>query len=215
MRRRNWAATTVPVIVGLIAVGASAACGRTGGDAATPPGGGDVLGAASGSSATTPPVSPPLAQPLTCTRLMNAHLGSASTPYNGHPDYIPLSDGIWAGEDGSNVELRECAIGDMTGDGAADGVASVVLSTGGTGHFYSLAAWRNVGGEPVFAALIDYGDREPVTDITIADQKATVVYLTRTPDLPPATVNIERTVIYQLTGSSLVEVSRNDAPYTP
>ncbi len=32
---------------------------------------------------------------------------------------------------------------------------------------------------------------------------------------PPVAVNIKRTVIYKLSGSSLVELSHTDAPYTP
>jgi len=87
-----------------------------------------------------------------------------------------------------------------------------VLSSGGTGNFYSLAVWRSVAGAPIFTSV---GDRNPVVAITIAGQKATVVYLTRTEDLPPIAVNIKRTVVHKLSGSSLVELSHIDAPYTP
>lgn len=209
-------------LVAVAAVLALAGCGGSGGtgpEAPTTPGS-EVLGSAAGTPSAAPPAATPTtAKPavkaLTCTQLKNAHLGSPSVKYNGYPDYIPLADGIWSGEDGANVELRECGIGDLNNDGAADGLASIVLSTGGTGHFYSLAYWRNDAGNPVFAALKDLDDRTPVEKITISGNVATVVWLTRTPDLPAAAVNIRRTSKFKVSGTTLTEISHTDAPYTP
>lgn len=227
MRLRVWASTAVAVAV----VGLFAGCGKSGDDTAAPPapGGGGVgaLGGAPSTSAgagspvvavttTKPPVATkPATKALTCDQLRNAKLGSPTVKYNGYNDYIPLADGIWSGEDGVNVSLRECGLGDLDGDGAADGLASIVMNSGGTGQFYSLAYWRNVSGQPVFTALLDLDDRTPVEKITISGNRATVVILTRTPDLPAAAVNLRRTAIYKVSGAKLVEVSHTDTAYTP
>ena len=45
--------------------------------------------------------------------------------------------------------------------------------------------------------------------------KATVVYLTRTADVPMAGLNLKRTAIFQLSGGALTEVSHTDVSYTP
>jgi hypothetical protein len=208
----------------VVALGALAACAgkpdTTGTPPTTPvPVGSGVLGGAPTPSPTAPPGRPPATRApvkaLTCTALKNAHLGSPSVKFNGYPDYIPLADGIWSGEDGASVELQKCGIGDLDGDGARDGIASIMLNTGGTGRFFSLAVWRNVNGQPVFTALLDLGDRNPVEKIAIAGRMASVVYLTRTPDQPMAALNIRRTAIFTLSGSTLVAVSQTDEPYSP
>lgn len=187
--------------------------GAFGGAPTTPPGPSPVATAPATPAAPTTTV--PAVKPLTCTKLRNAKLGSAAVPFNGYPDYLPLADGIWAGEDGNSVELQKCAIGDLNGDGRADGIASIVLSAGGTGHFYSMAVWRNSGGSAVFTALLDLGDRTPVESISVSGQRATVVYLTRADDEPMAMISIRRTSVFRLAGATLVEESHTDAPYTP
>jgi hypothetical protein len=214
---RGWLVSAAAAAV----IGTVAACGGsggTGGSVTTPPGA-QALGGAPTTPAGVPlpTPAPTTAKPaaLTCTQLKNAHLGSASVKFNGYADYIPLLDGIWNGEDGASVSFGECGIGDLDGDGAADGVGSIKLTTGGTGQFYSLAVWRNVSGAPVFAALKDMGDRNPIEKITISGGKATVVYLTRTDDVPLAGLNVRRTAVFKLSGATLVELSHTDAPYLP
>ncbi|MGB2571097.1 hypothetical protein ACPFP2_21995 [Micromonospora citrea] len=163
-----------------------------------------------------PKPKPPTVPPLTCAQLADAQLGSAATPYNGYPDHIPLTEGIWNGEDGATVELqRPCATGDLDGDGAADAVGTVRLRAGGTGQFWTVAVWRNSGGEPVYRALVDLGDRNPVTSVSVSGQRATVVWLTRSDGRGMAELDIRRTSVYRLSGTTLVEVSHTDAPYTP
>jgi hypothetical protein len=165
---------------------------------------------------TTPPAPPPAAvKALTCEQLKNTTLGSATVKYNEYNDGIPLSGGTWSGEDGFNVTFRECGIGDLNGDGAADGLASIVRNNGGTGQFYTLAYWRNAGGKPAFAALFELDDRTPVEKISIAGGKAKVTWLTRTDDFPLAGVNLRRTSVFTLVNGKLVEDSHTDAPYTP
>jgi hypothetical protein len=152
---------------------------------------------------------------LTCDELKHALVGSTTISYNGYHDSIPLGDGVWSGEDGNTVTLQDtCGIGDLDGDGAADAVGVVVLTSGGSGQFYTLVVWHNGSAKPVFTALADLGDRNPVQSITIAGGKATVVYLTRTSDAPMAEVNIKRTAIYKLSGHHFTEQSHTDEPYT-
>lgn len=50
------------------------------------------------------------------------------------------------------------------------------------GEFSTVVAWHDSHGTPVFTALVDLGDRNPVQSIAIVHGKVTVVYLTRTAD---------------------------------
>ncbi len=212
---RMWA----PAVV---AIGALAGCsgsdGGTGGAPTTPAGAGALGDAPQASSAATARPSrtgrPPASAALTCDALKNSELDSAAADEFNYPQQIQLVDGAWSG-DGLNVSLRECGIGDLDGDGNPDGVASLVFNNGGTGQFYFLAYWRNVDGHPVYESAVELGDRTPVENITIAGGTATVVTLTRTPDLPPVATNIRRTTTYSLSESTLVEKGHTDAPYLP
>ncbi|MBM7082206.1 hypothetical protein [Micromonospora humidisoli] len=165
---------------------------------------------------TTTAPAPVVKAPLTCAHLAGAKLGSSKTPYNGYPDYLPLTEGQWSGEDGATVTLQKpCGIGDLDGDGADDAVGVVSVNSGGSGTFYTVAVWRNSGGLPVFRALTDLGDRTPVVSISVAGRRATVVWLTRSPSRGMAELDIRRTSVYKLSGSTLTEVSHSDAPYNP
>ncbi|SCE81889.1 hypothetical protein GA0074696_1046 [Micromonospora purpureochromogenes] len=159
---------------------------------------------------------PPAAPALTCKQLAGAHVGSAKVPYNGYPDYLPLTEGRWSGEDGATVLLQKpCGIGDLDGDGAADAVGVVALNGGGSGTFFTVLVWRNSGGKPAFRALADLGDRTPVLSVQVAGQQARVVWLTRSDGRSMAELDIRRTSTYQLSGTTLAEVGHTDAPYTP
>ncbi|MFH9725172.1 hypothetical protein ACH4M4_19720 [Streptomyces sp. NPDC017254] len=165
------------------------------------PGGGDAAGA------------------LTCDLLRNAELQNSSFRFPDAPEgTIAFTDGRWEG-DGVVVELQpQCGIGDMTGDPAADAVAAVKVTTGGTGRFFGLVTWRNDGGTPVPAAVASLGDRTPVVSIDVsspAARQATVVYLTRGDDDPAAVVNLRRTAVYRVAEPAMAELHHSDAPYTP
>ncbi|HKD99099.1 MAG TPA: hypothetical protein VKB69_16085 [Micromonosporaceae bacterium] len=162
----------------------------------------------------TAPPAPP--KPLTCNQLKSAEVGSKTVSYNGYHDSIPLGGiGQWSGEDGNTVMLEpQCGIGDLDGEGGADAVGVVSLTSGGTGDFYTLVVWHNRKGKPVCVAVADLGDRNPVESITITGGQATVVYDTRTDDAPMAVLNIQRTAVYKLSGSHFTETSRVDVSGT-
>ncbi|MEH1099658.1 hypothetical protein [Micromonospora sp. CPCC 205561] len=152
---------------------------------------------------------------LTCAALRDTRVGSPKVRYQGYAAPIPLADGRWSDRDGTTVELqRPCAVGDLDGDGAADAIGVVMLDGGGTGRFFTLAAWRNVGGKPDYQAQADLGDRTPVQSVSVRDGRATVVYLTRPADGPTAELSIRRTAVYQLRGTKLVELSHADTRAT-
>ncbi|MGN9766785.1 hypothetical protein ACTMS2_16705 [Micromonospora sp. SD12] len=152
---------------------------------------------------------------LSCLELRNTRVGSRKIRYRGYAAPIRLADGRWSDPDGTRVELqRPCAVGDLDGDGAGDAVGVVMLDGGGTGRFFTLAAWRNVRGEPDYQAQVDLGDRTPVESVSVRDGRATVVYLTRPADGPMAELSIRRTAVYQLRGTTLAELRHTDARVT-
>lgn len=159
------------------------------------------------------------ASALTCDQLRNAELQNSSMRLPDAPEgtVVAFTDGRWEG-DGVVIELQpQCGIGDMTGDPAADAVAAIKVTTGGTGKFYGLVTWRNDAGTPVPAAAVSLGDRTPVVsiDISAPERQATVVYLTRGDSEPTAVVTLRRTAVYQVTEPAMVELHHSDAPYTP
>lgn len=156
---------------------------------------------------------------LACDQLRNAELQNSELRLPDAPEgSISLTDGRWEG-DGVVIELQaQCGIGDMTGDPAADAVAPIKVTTGGTGRFYGLVTWRNDGGTPVPAAAAALGDRTPVQSVEISSsppRQATVVHLTRGDDEPAAAVTIRRTAVYRVAGAAMVELHHSDTPYTP
>lgn len=210
MGKRMWASA-------LVAIAALAGCGSDDDTPGTPSGAANPRPASSSATPSGPPPATPTtaAGPaLTCDALRDADLSWPAAEANNYPLEIQFADGAWSG-DGLNVSMRECAIGDLDGDGRADGLTSLVFNNGGTGQFYYLAHWNVVGGQPHYQSSIELGDRTPVEKLTIGGGKATVVILTRTPDLPPAATTIRRTATYALSGSTLVEQGHTDAPYTP
>jgi hypothetical protein len=212
VRIRMW----LPLVV---AMGTLAGCGASDdGGTATPPVADSpptsVAATAAPSRTPSSTTRPAANAALTCDGLRNGELNSAAADQHNYPQEIRLVDGGWTG-DGLSVSSRECAVGDLDGDGHADGITSLVFNNGGTGQFYYLAYWHNDSGQPVYESAVNLGDRTPVETITIADGKATVVLLTRTADLPEAATNIRRTSIYRLSGATLVEEGHTDAPYQP
>lgn len=149
--------------------------------------------------------------PLTCAQLQDAELGNVEHPYNGHSTPIRLAGGTWAG-DGMVVRLQSCAVGDLTGDDAADAVGVVLMDGGGTGKFWQLVFFGNIDARPHYVSTIDVGDRTPVETVSISGRRLTVVHLMR-PEDPSSTASIiRRTATYRLSGSLLVETGHTDVP---
>ncbi|MEU4779649.1 hypothetical protein [Micromonospora sp. NPDC023633] len=168
------------------------------------------------SAAPDTPGAPDPLRALTCEQLKTAALGNGTERYNGYAEPIPLVDGMWSGEDGTVVHMQQpCAIGDLTGDEAADALVPVLMDGGGTGKFWQVVMYGNIDGKPVYVTMLDIGDRTPVESVSISSRRATVVYLTRPEDASSAEVAVRRTAVYQLSGSRLVEISHTDTPYTP
>ncbi|MBQ1076088.1 hypothetical protein KBX06_23440 [Micromonospora sp. C31] len=168
------------------------------------------------SAAPDTPGAPATLRALTCEQLKTAALGNGSERYNGYAEPIPLVDGMWSGEDGTVVHMQQpCAVGDLTGDEAADALVPVLMDGGGTGKFWQVVMYGNIDGQPHYVTMIDIGDRTPVESVSISSRRATVVYLTRPEDASSAEVAVRRTAVYRLSGSRLVEVSHTDTPYTP
>ena len=99
------------------------------------------------------------------------------------------------------------ATGDLDGDGVADAAVVLVTNTGGTGHFYELAAVLNENGQPKHAASVLLGDRVRIMSLTIKDGQITVRMITQGPDDPMSTPTLEVTNKYKLEGGKLVLVT--------
>ncbi|HEX6969682.1 MAG TPA: hypothetical protein VF174_12855 [Micromonosporaceae bacterium] len=227
---------SLPVVAAVLAVlGSAAACSRSAGGPppAEPPA--EVgLGSAAPSSPTptggaartsrpTPATGAPTATgrpsapALTCAALREAEVTNETVRVWDYPiDSIRLTDGRWAAEDGTEITLQDpCGLGDLNRDGVVDAVGTALMAAGGTGRFISIIAWTGGAAQPRLAAAAMLGDRTPVLSIRVAGGRATVVYLTRTPDAPAAAVNLRRTAVFELSGTDLVEVGHTDEPYTP
>ena len=71
------------------------------------------------------------------------------------------------------------SIGDLNGDGEPDAIA--VLTTnygGGSGQYVHLVAFSDQKGVPVFADVIDLGDRTTIDSVQIQEGEISVIYRT-------------------------------------
>lgn len=106
-------------------------------------------------------------------------LGDSSSVEGGK---VPLANGRWTDPTGGGTFTLHPvhAIGDVDGDGTADGVAIVVESTGGTGSFYFLFAIASRDAGPVQLGEPEWlGDRSVVERLSIDRQGIiTVRYVT-------------------------------------
>lgn len=178
-----------------------------------------TAGAATTTAAPVPTTSGSHVIPAGCPRLRDLVVGTPEIPLaDFEPELVQLADGHYTSPHGATVELQDpCAVGDLDGDGSADAVGVVQINGGGTGRFFSVVVWLGAGGDELnLATSLALGDRNPVRELsTAADGTLTVVYLTRTDDVPMAEVNVKRTAGYHLTDAGLVEDSHTDEPYNP
>jgi hypothetical protein len=212
---------TAWVALALVTTGSLAACHGSGAGPAPAP---TTSAATAGAILTGAPVltsAPPATTAaaitsLTCAQLSEAPVTTAAVKLPDYPfDSINLTGGRWSAEDGTEILLQSpCGLGDILGDAGLDAVGVVTISTGGTGRFYELVAWRDANGTPVLAATTALGDRNPVLSISIAAGKITVLYLTRTDSAPMAVLDLKRTAIYTVSGTTLLQLSHSDVPYS-
>ena len=201
----------------LFSVALLSACDPGGGPAGDPTPGPSV--------ATTTPVATPGATPgatpttaapaaLACADVRNASVYARVAPYNMLGEGgLPFTDGLWTGPGGLTVAVQApCAVGELVpGSGPTAVVALMSMTAGTTGRNWAVATCRPDRGHVYCSPMTLYEDREPVEAISISGSDITVVYLTRTPDVPPAGVNIRRTTVYRIAGDHFVEVRHSDA----
>lgn len=136
-------------------------------------------------------------------------LGEASSVEGG---MVPLSNGTWADPDGgSTFTLHPThAIGDLDGDGQADGVAIVVESSGGTGSFYYLFALTHRDGRLVQAGEPEWlGDRTKIERLSIERGGVlTVRYITHGDDDPACCPTMKITDRYRVRDGKLVGITK-------
>ena len=137
------------------------------------------------------------------------NFGEASSVEGGK---VPLVNGKWTDpEGGSTFTLHPThAIGDLNGDGEADGVAVLVEATGGTGTFYYLFAIVNREGQPVQAGEPEWlGDRTVIQRLTI-DRKGiiSVRYVTHGDDDPACCPTMKIEDRYRVDGGKLIGITK-------
>ncbi|WP_412540342.1 hypothetical protein R8Z50_31715 [Longispora sp. K20-0274] len=175
--------------------------------------------AASASASTAASKAAPAGTPtVTCAEVRTARVRGSKPPYSDFGEAgVPLVDGAWSGPGGLTLAAQApCATGNLDPHGGISTLATIMSSTTGTtGRFWGLMLCKKESGAPVCTVTLILNDREPVQSVSVGGQKATVVYLTRTPDVPPAGLNRKRTAVYQFGNNTLLELSHTDEAYTP
>jgi hypothetical protein len=211
------------LVAALAAVATLAACRGAGTPAAsgdgTPvfgesPAATTAPGAAASTSA-PPTVAPP---GVRCDQLGNAAVGAVAFPLADYAGagLVQLVGGRYTDADGTLIELLPaCATGDLNGDRAVDAVAAVRIDPEGSATLYTLVVWLATESGPALAGSEALGDRNPVESISIADGIVTVVYFTRSPDVPLAGLDLRRTATYEFAEPGLRLLSSSDEPCSP
>jgi hypothetical protein len=138
------------------------------------------------------------------------------------PDQEPatLSQGLYENEAlRYRVELVNqegwIAFGDVDGDGAIDGVAVLVVNSGGTGNFRHLVVMLDVDGSQQVMNPLFVGDRVQINRITPQQSQITVNLVTQGPDdsmcCPTQTV----TRIYRVQPPEIVQIREVILPPLP
>jgi hypothetical protein len=166
-----------------------------------------VVGASAGTLVQSGPEKVPS---LTWDALANAEyifdLGEART--------VKLVDGKYeenTGPGATEVFTAEMspvyALGDLNGDGVADGVAIISYNTGGTGVFFDLEAVLNENGRAVPVAGAPLRDRMILRTLGIASGKIMLDMVQAGPSEPACCPTEEVLRVYNLKGKDLVQAS--------
>jgi hypothetical protein len=99
------------------------------------------------------------------------------------------------------------ALGDLNGDGAADGVAVISYNTGGTGVFFDLEAVLNENGKAVPVTSAPLRDRMILRTLDIASAKIMLDMVQAGPSEPACCPTEEVLRVYNLKGKELVQAS--------
>ncbi len=124
-----------------------------------------------------------------------------------------LKDGLYEEEivpgSASKITLAlipdKYAFGDLNGDKAADAVAILVASGGGSGSFVNLEALVNEQGAPKHVAEFALGDRTRIEALSIQDGRITVDVVTHGPNDPMCCPSVKARRTLKLQGEQLVE----------
>ncbi len=100
-------------------------------------------------------------------------------------EFVKLIDGEYKPTDSISAVLLDAtstyAVTDFNSDGAGDIFVTTVSNSGGTGWFYNLIAFKNVGGEAVYAGSMDLGDRIKINKISADKNEVTADIITQGP----------------------------------
>jgi hypothetical protein len=99
------------------------------------------------------------------------------------------------------------ALGDLNGDGVADGVAIISYNTGGTGVFFDLEAVLNENGKAVPVASAPLRDRMILRTLEVASGKIMLDMVQAGPSEPACCPTEEVLRVYNLKGKELVQAS--------
>lgn len=129
---------------------------------------------------------------------------------------VTLTDGVYAGEPfvagGAsrptvNLQPNATAVGDLNGDGMADGVAVLVENSGGSGSFVYLAALLAEKDAPATGVTLLLGDRVRVESVAIVNGQIEVVAATFADNDPQCCPSLRTHFVYGLEQGALLELS--------
>lgn len=117
---------------------------------------------------------------------------------------VTLSDGAFVATDGATrVRLLQTLGGDLDGDGAADAVAFLTVSAGGSGLFHYVVPMLGRAPAAVQGRVTLLGDRVQLLALSLDARALTVELLTQGPEDPLCCPTVQVKRVYRLLGDSL------------
>jgi hypothetical protein len=119
-----------------------------------------------------------------------------------------LRNGRCSHAEGFKFKLKDTventAIGDLDGDGIADGALIFGINTGGTGYSMYMCVFLDRAGKPVQVGYRSLGDRSRARSLTIKDKIITVDILERGADDTTADPTMHKISKFTVKGKKLV-----------